>query len=133
MEGLEECLTESWRFRRGFTLYELAEEIVNAFDFDLDHRFGFFDNLKSWTESKECYELFKDMEEEGLEETRCKSVKKTKVDRVFRNIGKKVLFLFDYGDEWHFIVELKGMESPRRGAEYSLILESVGKAPPQYC
>lgn len=116
-----------------FTLYELAKEIVHAFDFYFDHCFGFFDNVGSWTKSKECYELFRDLEkEQGLEPTRCQSVKKTKVGQVFTKVGKKMLFLFDYGDEWHFIVELKGIESPQRNTHHPLILESQGEPPPQY-
>ena len=116
-----------------FTLYGLAEKIINAFDFDFDHCFGFFDNLKIWAKSNECYELFKDLEkEQGLEPTHCKSVKKTKIDGVFNKIGKEMLFLFDYGDEWRFIVELKGIESPKQDTKYPLILESVGDAPLQY-
>ncbi len=82
-----------------FTLYELAEEIVKSFDFYFDHCFGFYDNLNSWTNSNKCYELFKDIEEElELEPTCCKSVKKTRIDKVFNKIGRKMLFLFDYGD-----------------------------------
>src|SRR5659263_401337 len=84
-------------------------------------------------ESKECYELFKDIEkEQGLEPTHCKSVQKTMVGGVFNKIGRKMLFLFDYGDEWHFIVELKGLESPKQDIKYPLILESRGNVPPQY-
>ncbi len=116
-----------------FTLYRLAKEITNAFDFYFDHCFGFFDNLKTWAKSNECYELFKDIEkEQGLEPTNCKSVKKTRVNRVFNEIGKKMLFLFDYGDEWRFIVELKGIEPFDQKTKYPLILESVGNAPLQY-
>lgn len=43
-----------------------------------------------------------------------------------------MLFLFDYGDNWHFIVELKGIESPKEDAKYPFVVESVGYAPPQY-
>ena len=115
------------------TLYRLAKEITNAFDFYFDHCFGFFNNLKIWAKSNECYELFKDIEkEQGLEPTHCKSVEKTRVGGVFNMIGRKMLFLFDYGDEWHFIVELKGLESPKQDINYPLILESIGNVPPQY-
>lgn len=114
-------------------MYGLAEEIVDAFDFYFDHCFGFYENIKRWTESNECYELFKDIEkEEMLEPSRCKSVKRTKINRVFNEVGKKMLFLFDYGDEWHFIIELKGIESREKDKDYPLIVESAGKAPPQY-
>ena len=43
-----------------------------------------------------------------------------------------MLFLFDYGDEWHFIVELKGIKPPEENVEYPLVVKSVGEAPPQY-
>src|SRR4030066_2190326 len=115
------------------TLYRLAKEITNAFDFYFDHCFGFFNNLKIWAKSNECYELFKDIEkEQGLEPTHCKRGKKTRIDVVFNKIGKEMLFLFDYGDEWLFIVELKGIEPSKQDTKYPLILESVGNAPLQY-
>jgi len=112
----------------GFTLYNLAEAILDSFDFYFDHAFGFYDNIKSWVESTEGYELFADMAE-GSE---FKSVKRTEINEVFNKIKKKMLFLFDYGEEWHFIVELKGIESPKGNANYPLVVESVGKPPPQY-
>jgi len=112
----------------GFTLYNLAEAIVDSFDFYFDHAFGFYNNIQRWTQSTEGYELFADIGEES----NFKGVKRTKITKVFDKIRKKMLFLFDYGDEWHFIVELKGIESPEEGAEYPLVVESVGIPPPQY-
>jgi len=113
----------------GFTLYNLAEAIVDSFDFYFDHAFGFYNNnIKRWRESTEGYELFADMGEKS----KFKGVKRTKINKVFDKIKKKMLFLFDYGDEWHFIVELKGIESLEEDAKYPLVVESVGKAPPQY-
>lgn len=118
-----------------FSLYDLAELIVDSFDFDLDHAFGFYENVKSWPDSRECYELFKDLEREegfGLEPTHCASVKRTRLDKVFTEDRKRWLFLFDYGDEWHFIVDLKGIKPPEEGLSYPRLLESFGEAPPQY-
>lgn len=112
----------------GFTLYRLAEAILNSFGFDFDHAFGFYDNTERWTDSKEGYELFRDMGEES----EFKGVKRRKINKVFDKIRKKMLFLFDYGDEWHFIVELEGIESPKEDEMYPLVLKSVGEAPPQY-
>ncbi len=120
----------------GFTLYNLAKAVVDAFDFDFDHAFGFYDNVRDWISSEECYELFKDLEEEGIltpePYSTSKSVKKTKVNEVFNTVGKRMLFLFDYGDEWHFILKLVKIESLKRDVKYPLIMKSVGKAPPQY-
>jgi hypothetical protein len=41
-------------------------------------------------------------------------------------------FLFDYGDEWLFRVELVGMGQKVARARYPKILASVGQAPEQY-
>jgi hypothetical protein len=111
-----------------FTLYGLAEAIVDGFNFDFDHPFGFYDNIKRWPHSNEGYELFADIGEGS----KFKGVKITRVNKVFDKIGKKMLFLFDYGDEWHFIVELKGIELPKEGEKYPLIVASVGGVPLQY-
>jgi hypothetical protein len=43
-----------------------------------------------------------------------------------------MLFLFDYGDEWHFIVELKGIKLPAEGKRYPLVVQSVGGTALQY-
>jgi hypothetical protein len=44
------------------TLENLAEAIVRAFDFELDHAFGFYDNLNNPYQSTEVYELFVDLD-----------------------------------------------------------------------
>jgi len=113
-------------------LYDFAESIVNAFGFDFDHCFGFFDNLKRWTEAENKYELFADMPESRAEAPNAKSVKKTKVSQIFNKKGDKMLFLFDYGDNWEFIVELKSIKEPDIKKSYPKLLESYGQAPEQY-
>jgi hypothetical protein len=111
-----------------FTLYGLAEAITDSFNFYFDHAFGFYNNIKKWTSSTEGYELFADIGEESKFE----GVEQTKANEVFDEVGKKWLFLFDYGDEWHFVVELKKVEPAKEGERYPLVVESVGDAPPQY-
>lgn len=110
------------------TLYGLAEAIIDSFDFDFDHAFGFYNNMERWVSSTEGYELFADIGGESTFE----GVKQTKVNEVFDEVGKTWLFLFDYGDEWHFVVELKKVESAKEGERYPLVAESIGDAPPQY-
>ena len=111
-----------------FTLYRLAEAIVDSFHFAFDHAFGFYDNITKWPNSNEAYELFADIGEES----KFKGVKGARVGKVFDRVKKKMLFLFDYGDEWHFIVELTRIEMAKEGGEYPSVAESVGDAPPQY-
>jgi hypothetical protein len=59
-----------------------------------------------------------------------KGVKSVMVSEVFEK-GKKLLYLFDYGDEWRFIVECKKVEQAD-GGKYPRVLESKGDAPEQY-
>lgn len=81
--------------------YKLAEAIVDAYNFDFDHCFGFFSKIAEsrYFDSERKYELFTDLENEGIEPTGAGSVKKTKIREVWHNIGDKMLFLFDYGDK----------------------------------
>ncbi len=110
------------------SLYNFAGTIVKAFGFYFDHPFGFYSNLVSLDDSSVGYELFADIGEEPLR-PHFKGVKKTKISEAFSNIGTKMLFFFDYGDEWHFIVELKEIRDPLTNESLPAVLESTGKAP----
>jgi len=113
------------------SLYNFAGTIVKAFGFYFDHPFGFYSNMVSINDSSAGYELFVDIGEEPLT-PHFTGVKKTKVSEAFSNIGTKMLFLFDYGDEWHFIVKLKEIRDPLTNESLPAVLESTGKAPIQY-
>jgi hypothetical protein len=43
-----------------------------------------------------------------------------------------MLFLFDYGDQWQFKVELIGLGQKEAKAAYPRVVKQVGAAPPQY-
>jgi hypothetical protein len=116
-----------------FTLYQFAEEITGSFFFYFDHPFGFYNHMTRYHKATEAYELFADDPETRLDcDPSIKGVRKTRVNKVFTKTGKKMLFLFDYGDAWHFRVELIGVEPVQRGKLYPLIIESVGEARSQY-
>lgn len=117
-------------------LYKLAEVIIGAYNFNFDHCFGFFSRINegNYFDSERKYELFTDLIEEGedLEPTGAGSVKKTKISEVWQNIGDKMMFLFDYGDNWQFIVKLVGFGERKPKQKYPRILKRVGRAPKQY-
>ena len=115
-------------------LYKLAEAIVRAYDFDFDHAFGFFSTISEsgYFKSERKYELFTDLEKDGIEPTGAESVKKTKIGKVWKNLGDNMLFLFDYGDNWLFVVELTGFGKKEAKIKYPRILKSAGTAPEQY-
>lgn len=117
-------------------LYKLAEAIVAAYGFYFDHCFGFFSTIAEsrYFDSDRKYELFTDLIEEGqdLEPTGAGSVKKTKVSDVWKNVGGKMLFLFDYGDTWLFVIELTGFGVKDPKVKYPRVVKRVGKSPEQY-
>lgn len=115
-------------------LYKLAEAIIGAYDFDLDHAFGFFSTISEsgCFNSERKYELFADLEDEDIEPTGARSVRKTKIGEVWKTPGDKMLFLFDYGDNWLFVVELIGFGTKEIKTKYPRVLKSVSKAPEQY-
>lgn len=113
------------------TLDELANIIVESFDFDMDHAFGFYNNIDDLYSSDEVYELFADID--GCDPTvdNAQGVKKTKIYSVFEP-EKKMLFLFDYGDDWIFLIECQSMTEPLEKTRYPRITKKVGKSPEQY-
>jgi hypothetical protein len=112
------------------TLSDLAEIIVHAFGFEFDHAFGFYSKLsgRDVMHSQPKYELFADMGEQ----TNGKSVRKTRVADAFPEVGHTMLFMFDYGDDWRFVVEVIGMGERAAKAHYPKVLKKVGQAPEQY-
>ena len=118
------------------SLYKLARAIVDAYHFNFDHCFGFFSKIAEYDyfDSPRKYELFTDLIEEGenIEPTGAENVKKTKINEVWQNIGDKMMFLFDYGDNWQFVVELINFGNKESKQKYPRILKKVGRVPKQY-
>lgn len=113
------------------SLYRLAEAIVDAFGFDFDHAFGFYSGLTpaKMMRAHPKYELFADM---GDADPGVLSVKKTRIAQAFPAVGHTMIFLFDYGDDWHFRVSLQEQGTKVAKARYPRVAGSHGKAPPQY-
>ncbi|MBN1870375.1 MAG: hypothetical protein JW847_07375 [Candidatus Omnitrophica bacterium] len=114
------------------SLYHLAQVILGAFDFDCDHCFGFYGDIHKHPgkEQTEIYEAFVDAHVEPTSEL-AKSVERTKITTAFNEVGKKMLFMFDYGQDWRFVVELKEIQKEST-EKLPKVLCSVGVAPPQY-
>jgi hypothetical protein len=107
------------------SLHDFAEAIINAYEFDFDHCFGFYSATHgNIIDSDEAYELFVDIEGEGLSPHAC-AVKTAFVQDVFQK-GKCMTFLFDYGDEWKFLVECQDVVDALHGKEYPCVLDGKG-------
>jgi hypothetical protein len=113
------------------SLYSLAEAIVASFNFDFDHAFGFYTGLTPAKihEKFPKYELFADM---GDADPRVLGVKKTGISQAFPEVGHTMLFLFDYGDNWHFRVTLRTIGEKGAKARYPRVVAARGEAPAQY-
>jgi hypothetical protein len=112
------------------TLHDLAAAIVASFDFDFDHAFGFYSRIKgNILASPVRYELFAD---QGREGGRVQGVKRTLVGEAFPTVGRRMSFIFDYGDEWVFLVEFVKRKPKEPRVKLPRLLVSAGKAPEQY-
>jgi len=113
----------------GNKLSDLAFAVVQAFGFDFDHAFGFYSKLTgNIYDSPVKYELFADTGDDSD----AGSVERTSVADAFPRVGKKMTFLYDYGDNWEFRVEAIGQNAKERGVKYPRFLKKVGTAPEQY-
>ena len=112
------------------SLHSFARVITKAFGFFFDHAFGFYDSFGNLRDAKKIYELFVDVGEEAF--PGAQGVKKIKISQLFISPGEKMMFLFDYGDEWRFAVELKEIRKTEEKESEPVVLESIGKSPAQY-
>jgi hypothetical protein len=111
----------------GQTLGDLGEAIPLAFGFDDPHLWSFFLSGKSWDEASE-YTLSPSPDPAG---GRARTADRLRIRDV--PAGEEFLFLFDYGDEWHFGVQLvRTGKAPNPGVRYPRVVASHGRAPPQY-
>jgi hypothetical protein len=112
------------------SLYKLAEAIVAAFGFDFDHPFGFYTGTPFAAKRKlPIYELFADI---GEADAGVLGVKRTKIAEAFPAVGRSLMFLFDYGDDWRFRIELTGTGQKVAKMRYPRVTASQGEAPEQY-
>ena len=111
------------------TLGDLGEAIPLAFGFDDPHLWSFFLSGKPWDEATE-YAL-SPSPDPASGSRRARAADRLRIRDV--PAGKEFLFLFDYGDEWHFGVQLvRTATAPEPDARYPQVVARHGQAPPQY-
>jgi hypothetical protein len=111
------------------TLGDLGEAIPLAFGFDDPHLWSFFLSGKPWDEATE-YTLSPSPDPAGGR-GRARAADRLRIRDV--PAAEEFLFLFDYGDEWHFGVQLVRIgNAPNPGVRYPQVVASHGQAPPHY-
>lgn len=116
---------EIWRkikLSHKLTLEELHLYIQKAFDFDNDHLYSFFMDGKKY--SKNAYHSsYRDEIPYANEAI---------IGELGLYKGQKILYLFDYGDSWEFIVQLVDINENEKVLKEPQITEIKGESPPQY-
>jgi hypothetical protein len=105
------------------TLDHLHNAIQSAFKLDDDHLYAFFMDGKRWS-SKLAYWSPRSHDKP--------SANKAMLGELELHVNKKFLYLFDFGDEWHFDVVFEGVDTGMKAPMRPVVIESVGKAPQQY-
>ncbi|MER1985779.1 MAG: hypothetical protein ABS948_07790 [Solibacillus sp.] len=103
------------------TLEDLHDWIQTAFDFDNDHLYAFY--MDSTPFSRHCYNS--PMDTEGP------FVQDVTIGKLRLEVGQQFLYLFDFGDEWHFAVQVEAITADKIAFETGIIDEK-GQAPTQY-
>ncbi len=112
-----------------WSLYDLAEFIIQTVGFDFDNAFEFGDNVKDPYQSQERYTLFADTGD--ADDPDEPGVKETLVSEVFRP-KRKMVFLFDYGDDWFFPITCTAVTPSDKKRRFRRVLSTTGTPPVQY-
>jgi hypothetical protein len=104
------------------TLEDLHLSIQDAFHFDNDHLYSFFMDGKRYSEDAYHSSFSEDgpYADEAI------------ISELGLYVGQKILYLFDYGDSWEFIIQLATIEENEEELKEPQITEIKGEAPPQY-
>lgn len=103
-------------------LDKLAYCILSSFQFDRDHMYLFSDNLKTPFRATETYFI-----------DDYPSTNEIVVAQVFTELKKKMMFVFDFGHEWRFIVQFIQKRLVEKGEKnFPVITNIVGESPQQY-
>jgi hypothetical protein len=104
------------------TLLDLHRSIQKAYNFGDDHLYSFFIDGKPWSRER----FVSPYEDEGP------YVDEVSIGELGLFIGQNILYLFDYGTEWRFRVELEEIQRGGPEPRKPKIIEKKGKAPEQY-
>lgn len=108
------------------TLNQLHEQIQKAFQFGNDHLYGFYLNARS---PYNGIQFFDPRIAPGYADGY--PANKTTLGNLHLYVGQRLLYIFDFGDNWQFMVTVV-KHLPDQNTTKVEIVEQVGKAPGQY-
>jgi len=104
------------------SLDDLHYAIQETVDFDADHLYSFFMSGQAWDDSTEY----------ASPHTNGPSTARVKIRDLNLRMKQRFLYLFDYGDEHRFEVQLVGINPDAPKGDYPRVVERHGKNPTQY-
>lgn len=120
--SLNQSCWRTLQFSDSHTLLDVHHLIQEAFEFEDDHLYAFFMDGKKFSR-KNFYNSPVDFEGPYANEVKLGELELRK--------GKKFLYLFDFGDEWEFYIDVLKIEEGKHNAK-SCIVDWGGEAPAQY-
>lgn len=103
------------------SLKDVHEAIQDAFDFDKDHLYAFFMDGIPWS-----WDHFY-----APEDDKGPFSNQVRIGDLGLHVGQRFLYVFDFGSEWHFKVEVLEITS-ELGPPSPVVTEKKGKSPEQY-
>ncbi len=109
-----------------FSLINLHYYIQKIIDFDDDHLFAFYIG-KNYRRREIIFREEYDFNYEEYESI------DTKLNQIYPITGRKLYYLFDFGDNWLFeIKKRRKVQFAKKGIKYPRIIESLFTNPEQY-
>ena len=109
---------------RDFTLEDLHLTILNAFDFEPVEMASFYYTDENWTQAEEI-PLFNMSEQIGG----LTQMSDYKLDFIFTNSNRKMLYVYDFFNLWTFFVEYISDLEINKNKNIPLLLFSLGEVP----
>jgi hypothetical protein len=107
-------------------LYQLHLIIQKLVKFDDDHMYAFFPNGQETYSNGNYYSSHAEETGEG------KPCDLFNLGHLGLLVGQKMLYLFDYGDNWKFKIDVLGIDPDAKPKQDFELVKSTGKPPKQY-
>jgi hypothetical protein len=116
-------VTRTVAVRGDQTLIDLHRILQQGFEWDDEHLYSFWLTGTFWDARQEYTAPF-----EIEPPARSADIR---LDRLALELGQKIAYIFDFGEEWRVGLTLKEVVTAGAGS-FPRMLESRGEAPPQY-
>lgn len=110
------------QFNKDTNLLQLAHHVLKNFSFKLSEPFGFYTDMVNWHKSEHKFELFED-------DPKKNTLKNTYIDDFFEH-QKEYILIYDYLEEYRFLLIFDKLVPERTGIIYPDLIESMGETKP---